>query len=179
MHKKFIDGELTFFIDSSPKTQHTCCLGQWHEYNRHACQQGISFKEWWQAITQCNVSFNPEKEFVQHCRIDQHNYCNEPEEVTNINVTTIGCKPGKQICNNLCYKGQMSDFCYVEVPESKLLYYVFKFLQPAIYTPNVYEDNPNCFSQVDFRTLPLKSYHVINQKSVIRNYQENSVTVIL
>lgn len=66
----------------------------------------------------------------------------------------------------------MSDICYVEVPESKLLYYVFKFLQPAIYTPNVYEGNSNCFCPVDFRTLPLKSYHVINQKSVIRNYQK-------
>ena len=93
MHEKFRRGELTHFIDASPKTQHTCCHGQWHEYHKHGCLAGISFDDWWQAIKNCLYDFNPSYEFIRSCRFDELKLCNFPEEVTNVNMSeTVGCK---------------------------------------------------------------------------------------
>lgn len=74
MHEKFMKGELSHFLDASPKTQHTCCHGQWHEYHKHGCEAGISFEAWWQAVKNCLIEFNPEEVFIRSCRFDSTHY---------------------------------------------------------------------------------------------------------
>lgn len=151
-HQKFVRGDLTHFIDSSPKTQHTCCRGQWHEYHKHGCAAGISFDDWWQAIKNCLVSFNPNYDFIRSCRFDHVSGCNYPEEVTDVNITTtIGCKEGYPTCIYLCSEYVNSKFCDFYRNEEKGVEREVRFLVPNVYTPDLRRDSPNCYCQMDLR----------------------------
>lgn len=146
MHKKFMEGELVHFIDSSPKTEHTCCKGQWHEYHKHGCEAGISFDDWWTATKECINSFNPDKEFIRSCRYDRQEHCNFPEEVTNVNLShTIGCVNDKPVCKYICSEYVNPGFCNWYLDAGKKFKQGVRFLVPNVYTPDPIVESPNCY----------------------------------
>ena len=91
------------FFDASPKTNHTCCRLQWHEYYKHACLRGYSYDEWYNKLTLCYAYFTfhnyPCKAY--QCRYDRINECNVYEQcmITNkTDIVTVGCKPNVPRC---------------------------------------------------------------------------------
>ena len=183
MHEKFVRGELVHFIDSSPKTQHTCCRGQWHEYKKHGCEAGISFDAWWQAIKNCTFEFNPSNESIHSCRFDQAEECNFPEEVTNKNLSkTIGCKEDYPTCNYFCNEYTNVKVCDFYYDIDGKSHREAKFLVPNVFSPDVRGECPNCFCQVNqrnrrwYNNLPYEITHSTyeNIKSV-KNEKKNRI----
>lgn len=111
-HKKFVEGKLIHFIDASPLTEHTCCIGQWHEYHKHGCLQKISFEEWDRAVDACLSSFDPKKEYVHRCRYDHRLQCNHVEEVSSQPLQVYDCKPERKFCSDFCVQDHSASVCY-------------------------------------------------------------------
>lgn len=90
----------------------------------------------WSAIESCLNKFNPESLYLRKCRYEQYYDCNYPEEVTNFNQTkTIGCVPGKKVCNSMCHS--QNDLCFFIMDSTNKLYYqTSKFKIAEIYTPD-------------------------------------------
>lgn len=173
-HEKYVEGELTHFIDASPKTDHTCCRSQWHEYHKHGCEAGISFNDWWAATKNCLTSFKPDDEYIRSCRYDKYNECNFPEEVTNKNIThTIGCVEGAPTCKYLCSEFVNSKFCSWYYNENDMYIQDVRFLVPNVYTPDPIKDAPNCYCQE--AESPRKFYRSLPYE-IISPLRENQIS---
>lgn len=103
-HKKFIAGKLIHFLDASPLTEHTCCVGQWHEYLKHGCREGNSFSDWDSAVDACIKNFDPNHLYVDRCRYDHRLQCNHVEEVSSLPLEVHDCKQDKPFCHENCVK---------------------------------------------------------------------------
>lgn len=99
------------FLDGSPKTKHSCCRTQWHEYNKHGCQAGNSYDEWLAAIRSCLNSFEPKKLYPRRCRYDYQINCNFPDEVADTQLPLQDCRKGKPFCHTICFEECFSVVC--------------------------------------------------------------------
>lgn len=167
-HRKFVEGRLHHFIDESPSTQYTCCSTQWHEYNKHACQKGISYEDWDAAVSECLLKFIHENLYVHQCRYDRQLECNAVESVTSEPIGLVGCRPNKRYCSDICFQDTSKTVCNAVAGRYvRPQWFGLRFKIPGIIYSENPIDPPNCHCGVDQRGLVYFGAVLLDQEGVV------------
>lgn len=83
------------YIDASPRSNFTCCHGQYHEYIIHGCHQGHSYDEWYKAVVSCIQTYNVTDLYPHQCRYDGSIDANIVETGSSVNLGSVGFVEGK------------------------------------------------------------------------------------
>lgn len=114
------------FIDASPRSNFTCCHGQYHEYVKHGCHQGKTYDEWLSGVHWCIKIYNASALFPHQCRFDDDRDVNVVETGSNIDLGQVGCVSGHT------YEFKHFDKCFTTRVSDSLRHFVGQIIVKII-----------------------------------------------